>query len=84
MKRMDRWDGQLEKAGVEFETIQSISDLVADSNVHVLTAGNRWEYDEPDKSDYLVAASCGLLTGLLDAFWVNEFSLVKAQEWGAI
>ena len=38
--------------------------------------------DSPDKTDYLVAFSCGLITGLLDIFWVGSFSLDQAQTWG--
>ena len=35
-----------------------------------------------DKTDVLISAACGLLTGLLDVFWVGEFSLQDAQQWG--
>ncbi|MCR5797108.1 MAG: hypothetical protein K6G63_04230 [Eubacterium sp.] len=40
------------------------------------------EFDQPDKTDYLVAAACGVLTGILDSLWVGKFSLRDAQEWG--
>ena len=35
-----------------------------------------------DKTDVLISAASGLLAGLLDVFWVGEFSLHNAQEWG--
>lgn len=35
-----------------------------------------------DKTDVLISAASGLLTGLLDVFWVGEFSLQNAQQWG--
>lgn len=43
-----------------------------------------WEphVDEADKLDYIVAASSGVLAGLIDAFYVGEFSLDRASEWG--
>ena len=43
-----------------------------------------WEphVDKADKLDYIVAASGGVLAGLIDAFYVGEFSLDRATEWG--
>ncbi|NCA95431.1 MAG: hypothetical protein EOM74_00455 [Methanomicrobia archaeon] len=35
-----------------------------------------------DGLDYAVAAACGIITGLLDAFFVGEFSLESANKWG--
>ena len=35
-----------------------------------------------DKSDCLIAASVGVLTGMMDVFWVGELSLLNAQSWG--
>lgn len=35
-----------------------------------------------DKTDVLISAASGLLTGLLDVFWVGAFSLQNAQQWG--
>ena len=37
-----------------------------------------------DKSDCLIAASVGVLTGMMDVFWVGELSLLNAQSWGQI
>lgn len=38
--------------------------------------------DEADKLDYIVAVSSGVLSGLIDAFFVGELSLNRASEWG--
>ena len=38
--------------------------------------------DEADKLDYIVAVSSGVLAGLIDVFYVGEFSLDRANEWG--
>ncbi|PWB53903.1 MAG: hypothetical protein C3F13_08335 [Anaerolineales bacterium] len=35
-----------------------------------------------DKWDCLFAASVGVLTGMMDVFWVGELSLLNAQSWG--
>lgn len=35
-----------------------------------------------DGIDYAVAVGCGILTGLIDAFWVGEFSMASGREWG--
>lgn len=44
----------------------------------------RWEphIDEADKLDYIVAVSSGVLSGLIDVFYVGEFSLDRASKWG--
>ena len=45
------------------------------------------EYDRltshADYLDYAVAAGCGVLCGMLDAFVVGEIDLTKANEWGS-
>lgn len=44
----------------------------------------KWEprVDEADKLDYIVAVSSGVLAGLVDSFFVGEFSLDRAEQWG--
>ena len=43
----------------------------------------RLPFDEKaNKRDCLIASACGILTGLLDSFWVGEFSLRDAQTLG--
>jgi hypothetical protein len=36
-----------------------------------------------DKADYAAAVASGIIAGLLDSFFVGEFSLEKAHEWGS-
>ena len=38
--------------------------------------------DEADKLDYIVAVSSGVLSGLIDVFYMGELSLDHASEWG--
>lgn len=50
----------------------------------VLEDDIKWEphVDKADKLDYIVAVCSGVLTGLIDVFYVGEFSLDRAGEWG--
>lgn len=43
-----------------------------------------WEsgVDAADKLDYLIAASSGVISGLVDVLWVGDFSLDRASTWG--
>ena len=36
-----------------------------------------------DQTDYLISIACGAISGLVDAFYVGEFSIERANEWGA-
>lgn len=36
-----------------------------------------------DGIDYMVAVGSGLLAGLVDSFWVGQFSLERSKEWGS-
>ena len=45
-----------------------------------------WEWDtsveKADRYDYLMAVCSGTIAGLIDVFYVGEFSLSRANEWG--
>ena len=43
-----------------------------------------WEQDisKADQLDYLTAVACGAVSGLIDLFFVGEFSLNRANTWG--
>lgn len=45
----------------------------------------RWEarLDHADKLDCTVAVASGVITGLIDSFFVGKFSLERANEWGS-
>lgn len=54
------------------------------SAVESLEDDIKWEphVDEADRLDYIVAVSSGVLAGLIDVFYIGEFSLDRASEWG--
>ena len=37
---------------------------------------------DADKWDYIIAATSGVLTAILDVLWGTKLSLTKAQSWG--
>ena len=39
--------------------------------------------NEADKLDYIISVTSGILCGLLDSFFVGEFSLENANKWGS-
>lgn len=43
-----------------------------------------WDHsiNKADKTDYEIAVCCGILSGLLDSFFVEDFSLESANTWG--
>ena len=49
-----------------------------------LTDEFHWEshVNKADKLDYIVAVSSGVIAGLVDVFYVDEFSLNRASAWG--
>lgn len=81
-KTIDHWEGQIEYSEIEYDTIQQQTNSDTNSEIRIATGSIGDFSDRADKTDYLVSASCGLLTGLLDVFWVGEFSLSDAQDWG--
>ena len=81
-KTINQWEGQLEDSVIEYNSEQQKDTYEFQSDVHVAADYHVIEFDKADKMDYLVAASCGVLSGLLDSFWAGEFSLYSAQNWG--
>ncbi|MBO7595975.1 MAG: hypothetical protein J6T70_02920 [Bacteroidales bacterium] len=57
--------------------IEKLSDRVAVLNKEIDTLTNH-----ADKTDYIVAVASGFLCGLLDSFFVGQFSLEEANKWG--
>ena len=82
MKPRDTWEGQLESTTLSFDVVEEATASNATPGPITTEPTLINEYDRADKIDYIVAASCGVLTGLLDAFWIGEFSLKNAQTWG--
>lgn len=81
-KTMDQWEGQLEDSKIEFDLSSQKERSDIESNIHISAALPETDFDKADRTDYIIAAACGVLTGLLDSFWVGEFSLSTAQDWG--
>ena len=50
-----------------------------------LESETSWEakLDHADKLDCTVAVASGIITGLIDSFFVGKFSLERANEWGS-
>ena len=44
-----------------------------------------WDHsiNKADKIDYELSICCGIVSGLLDSFFVGDFSLEKANTWGS-
>ena len=71
-------------AGVDaFEDPSDVNEFYA-GVIETLEDDIKWEphVDEADKLDYIVAVSSGVLSGLIDVFYVGKFSLDRASEWG--
>lgn len=81
-KTLTQWKGQTEASKIEYDYEQQKVATDIRSEVHVTTSYPDNDFEIADKMDYIVAASCGILTGLLDSFWVGGFSLSVAQDWG--
>ncbi len=86
MSRLETWDGNEENIIIEYDCSTEMPSETT-TNVHITLNNAKEDSDngtdtKADKVDCLVAASCGMLTGFLDVFWVGEFSLKNAQNWG--
>ncbi len=57
--------------------IESLENKVAELNKDIDCLTNH-----ADGIDYTIAVSCGIITGLIDSFFVGEFSIDRANEWG--
>lgn len=78
--KIKSWNGQLEDTSlqVNFSSVRDVASAPIDTIISVYEGGSA----KADKIDYLIAASSGLLTAMLDVLWVGEFSLRYAQEIG--
>ena len=52
-------------------TIGEMAEIVWDKSV-----------SKADQTDYAIAVCCGVVAGLIDSFYVGEFSLERANQWG--
>ncbi|MDO5138250.1 MAG: hypothetical protein Q4D71_07275 [Oscillospiraceae bacterium] len=77
------YQAQMLQGGVDLDAelpaiIYSVSENVRDV-VEVV-----WEEDikKADRIDYMMAVCSGTISGLIDAFYIGEFSLERANKWG--
>ena len=82
MQRIENWSGKIEDTAIEYDVIKTEGANINNPVDQAATAVFIGEYDKADRTDYVIAACSGVLTGLLDSFWVGEFSLEAAQLWG--
>ncbi len=92
-KIIENWLGKGEETIVEYE-ISSDQNQSLDVEYDNILKATSSKYSssifaetdtsviKADKLDCLIAVSSGLLTGMLDVFWVGEFSLTDAQSKG--
>lgn len=83
MNKKYHWNSNVEKTLVENEVNIAIEPSTTESiSIKKVNPQITADFDEPDRTDYVVAASCGILAGLFDVFFVGEYSLENAQNWG--
>ena len=97
MTEMQSWVGKAEEIPLSFDIEIGESPLLlttskkesdpwnvphSDGNKELFSV--EWDHtvDKADKTDYEIAVCCGLITGMLDAFFVGPLSIEKANEWG--
>lgn len=76
--------------GIEFPktnllpSANSISGESTISREQFLEGETRWEsrLSRADKLDCEIAVASGVITGLVDSFFVSKFSFERASEWG--
>lgn len=92
-KITENWPGKEEETIIEYDistkqnqTFQVEYDTILQASASQFSSSISAEIDisviKADKSDCLIAASVGVLTGMMDVFWVGELSLLNAQSWG--
>ena len=76
------WYGKADDVTINYNT--SLSPIQPDETDNELTEAI-WEetVNQADKADYIIAISCGMIAGVLDIFFVGQFSLERAPEWGS-
>ena len=66
----------IEKEQSEIEWIE-----IKESEIQEKYLSDSW--DKIDFYDKIIAASCGILSGMLDIFWVGDFNLDRGLKWGS-
>ena len=74
-EKQTSFEKELDWINAEIEEKQLLIDDL-NNDIDLLTS-------HADKIDYIVAGCCGVLTGLIDVFFVGEFSLTNNKDWGS-
>ena len=98
MYNLINWQGKTEDMNISYEIGDSCNALISSGidavNLPAIYTGQfdnvcdvveeSWDrnVNKADRIDYLIAVACGIITGLIDSFWVGEFSLERANTWG--
>ena len=84
IKKRDDWGGNENKLKLEshYDFLYDFDSFSIDNNSTVdVDEINDFNY-YADKEDYIISAAIGLITGMIDIFWIGEFSLENASDWG--
>lgn len=85
IKRIEDWDGNEERLSIEsrYEFLYDFNDFHFKEINENHSEENGIDDYPAGKDDYLLASTIGLITGMIDVFWVGEFSLENASTWGS-
>lgn len=72
--KLEDVDNQIQNIDLEIEKIQAKIDVL-DRKIEELT-------NHADGLDYTIAISCGIISGVIDSFFVREFSFDEGSKWG--
>ena len=83
MESLISWQGKTENIGIKFEYEKHDFDS-SNSEYNDYLEIEDWvdEIPEVQRKDYSIAVACGAISGIIDIFFVGEFSLEKANTWG--
>ncbi len=84
MDTTNSWNNEPGDETPEVE-ITETNEIVLESETQELHVAKYNEFvDEPDKADYLLASSCGILTGMLDVFCIPDCSVSSMAKMGKV
>lgn len=68
----EKWDTEADEKGIYKDLLRVEEKLLGTENLT----------NHADKLDYTIAVGSGILCGMIDVFFVGEFSLDRGKEWG--
>lgn len=90
------WDGKAENVSMSYEVLLPQTKLLpgeigvgksnGSSTIHPEGELTEEEWNtslsKADRTDYAMAVCCGVFSGIIDSFFIGEFSLERANDWG--